>query len=420
VPFVDIPLATLIVVLAAREAPRGWLSRLKSDFAVTWLLLAGTAVAAAVWSGFGHSGFRGLLGPYAVLARSYDGGAVFTWLRVHVADLGPMFAVIPVATLPLALGHGLRRNAPPTARALSAVTLAALTALLVEVAAFSSTPYGLHRIHERYLFYAAPLVFAMFALWTQSGCDTHIRLAIAAGVTALLPLLLPRHGIVVDGLDTPVLFALDFHPDSAGSHGAVAPIAVSAYLAAALVLARPRLRPALIVLLAAGLLIVDVRLHRAVADRANVLATRALGTASRSDANWIDRAIGSSKPVTALYVAPAASCPHAADDVARAQAIYQRTEFFNSRVVRVALIGPDPDAGVPQGRLRLAGGGHAPRPGNGPTRVRYVVADARIALVGRVTAREPATGLALWAVDGVIRPRRPSTLDALASAVCRP
>src|SRR5439155_1590502 len=120
------------------------------------------------------------------------------------------------------------------------VTLAALTALLVEVAAFSSTPYGLHRIHERYLFYAAPLVFAMFALWTQSGCDTHIRLAIAAGVTALLPLLLPRHGIVVDGLDTPVLFALDFHPDSAGSHGAVAPIAVSAYLAAALVLARPR------------------------------------------------------------------------------------------------------------------------------------------------------------------------------------
>ena len=42
-----------------------------------------------------------------------------------------------------------------------------------------------------------------------------------------MPLLLPRHGIVVDGLDTPVLFALDFHPDSAGSHGAVAPIAVS-------------------------------------------------------------------------------------------------------------------------------------------------------------------------------------------------
>src|SRR5262249_6334639 len=148
------------------------------------------------------SGSRGILGPYAVLAHGYDPSLVAAWLRNDLAVLGLVVAVAPLAALPLGLAACFRRSAPQRHRALGVVTLVILLLVYVQVSIFSSTAYGLGRVHERYLFYVAPLVFCVFAVWIDLGLPRPRRPAVAiAAVVALLPLLLPTHGFVPSGVD---------------------------------------------------------------------------------------------------------------------------------------------------------------------------------------------------------------------------
>lgn len=130
--------------------------------------------------------------------------------------------------------------------------------VLVQVAVFSSTSYGLGRVHERYIFYVAPLVFAVFPTWLELGLHRPRAAAMAlAGAEKLLPFLLPSRGLANTGTDAPTLFAFGFDPAPAGGFDVrldafhVQALVVSAFLALWLLAARPK-RTALLVV-AAGL-----------------------------------------------------------------------------------------------------------------------------------------------------------------------
>ena len=53
--------------------------------------------------------------------------------------------------------------------------------LLVTAAAFTSTEFGLERLHDRYLFYAVPLWLVVLAVWLHDGLPRPL-VATAIGV----------------------------------------------------------------------------------------------------------------------------------------------------------------------------------------------------------------------------------------------
>ena len=70
---------------------------------------------------------------------------------------------------PLGVAMLLRRTASSSAAALAAVTVATTAALLASVSLLSESPYGQGTVHERDLFFAAPLVISCALAWATNG-----------------------------------------------------------------------------------------------------------------------------------------------------------------------------------------------------------------------------------------------------------
>ncbi len=120
------------------------------------VVLGALAFVARLASG---SSAKDTFGAYWELWRGYDPFAVAKWFVYHLGDFAVYLVVVPVAVAPIVLWELGRAGRAGSRRAAAFVSLfaAANVSGLLVVAAFTSTPWGYDRLHDRYGFYLVPL-----------------------------------------------------------------------------------------------------------------------------------------------------------------------------------------------------------------------------------------------------------------------
>ena len=166
------------------------------------------------------------IGAYQVLFRGYDPLDIVRWGAYHLADLELYLAVVPIAVAPIVLALLWRRaraGSRPAASFVAAFTTVN-AAMLFVTAAFASTEFGFDRLHDRNVFYLAPLWLVVLGVWLAEGLPRP-RIATALGIVTALVLLvvLPFRYIASDvGVDVvpSALWArLQEAPRGRGRHG---------------------------------------------------------------------------------------------------------------------------------------------------------------------------------------------------------
>ena len=167
------------------------------------VVLGALAFVARLASG---SSAKDTFGAYWELWRGYDPFAVAKWFVYHLGDFAVYLVVVPVAVVPIVLWELGRAGRAGSRRAAAFVSLfvAANVSGLLVVAAFTSTPWGYDRLHDRYGFYLVPLWLVALVWWLASGLPRpRVAAAIGAVATLALALVLPFAQLANEaGIDT--------------------------------------------------------------------------------------------------------------------------------------------------------------------------------------------------------------------------
>ena len=241
--------------------------------------------------------------------------------------------------------------------------------ILATVAVLSASPYGLGRVHERNLFYVAPLVLICFFAWLEAGLprppDTR---AIVAVALVLLPLAIPAAALLLwDDLGLRPTVAID------------GMVLVAAALVVVFLWAK---RPAIplgvcLVALAAGL----------VAGELHAIDSLDSNRGQWRDFAWIDRSVGPDARVLALWATRE-------NRYAGIEGLWS-DEFFNRSVRDVASEnGPLPD-GLPVEELRIRANGCLAATLSG-RRPEYAVVEAGRPLAATVVRVSPSKRAVLY------------------------
>ena len=385
-------------VLAA--ALDGRLRELPSTYWVTLIAFGALAAGAFVAE---VSGLPLPAGKYGALLSS-DWGFVraLKWALWNVAAIEAAFGVVALVAFPVALRRLLRRSATTSEQAVGVVSLSLTLAVLASVAVLSASPYGLGVLHERNLFYVAPLVFVCFFSWLPRSGPRVSRLALgSAAVLVALALLLPTD--LVQGsnnVDGPTAVLLR----EVGTVGGLRPtlwLGIAAVLAAlALLVGRSVALP--IIAIVIGFVGVTAQMdYEAHLERQAV------------NLDWVDRSLPEPARATLLNVGvPPSGAPCAAPAEDEQQQLVVWTEFLNTRVDRVLRVfSPSAHDNLASPELAVGDGGVLLEDGM-PLDEDFVAADSRQPLVGRPVARldlrslvpsSEGASLTLWSVDPPLR-----------------
>ncbi len=340
------------------------------------------------------------IGAYAVLFRGYDPLEIVKWALYHVADLEIYLAVVPLAVTPIVVWLLWKRSRADDERsaAFLATFLTVTLAMLFVTAAFSSTEFGFDRLHDRNVFYLAPLWLLVLAIWLTEGLPRPlVATAIGAVIALALPLLLPFRYIAGDvGVDV-VPSALWARLEEQLTGEVVTARKLLALLLVALlvaVIALPRrfrwVFPA--VLLASFSVTAVLAWERIVdAEEEKVFA------GSFDNRSWIDDRLPEGARVTKLYL-DSAACPTSA--ITR-HALYV-TEFFNERVHRAAYIDDSIPDGLPIDRVDVRSGGRLVKENGEPLVADYVYTQPGLELDGEKLATGTTAELVLWRIGGPV------------------
>jgi hypothetical protein len=392
----------LVILLEAWDDDRGFVvavARRASGFTVTWVVLAagvGGYLAFEVGSR-GKTVSSALLGGYSVLTESsYSVHETARWFLYHTGELDLAVGVLPFAAFIVLVVAAVRRRPPSReARIFAAVALSVSVWLVLEVAAFATTGYG-HQIQERNLFYLEPLYLIALVAWA-GGALPWSRTLTGAGaiVAAALPGVVPYSSFLgpnevanAFGL-LPLWRAVD-RGDIAASH--LTEVVVLASLAAGLLFL---LLPRRLALVAPAV----VLLYLAAANSPVVGKVRETSIESRyggvqAPRDWIDRAVGATKPrVAAIWTgAPGLNFVALWDN-----------EFFNRSVGPVYNLHGPPD-GLPQQTITIDPKNAVARDPSGKVvSAPYVLTDRSLKVAGQVIASDPGIGMDLYRVGGPIR-----------------
>jgi hypothetical protein len=405
-------LATLWLV-APWSRPRG-----RADLVRLWPtalppILAALAFAARLASG---DSAASSLGAYWSLWRGYDVFAVGKWFAYTLGDFAVYLAIVPLAVAPIVIWQLAREGRGGSRRGASFVALfvaANVTGLLV-VAAFSSTPWGYDRLHDRYGFYLLPLWLIALVAWLASGLPRpRVAAAIGAVAALTLALVLPFGQLANEaGIDTvPGGLWLRIEAELAGPGPASGRLALFAFVVGLLAatfflprrIARIALPAAVAVTFAAMSYFAWERIIEAPEDRV---------FAGGLDRAWIDDRLPADASVTKVYIDTA--CGSALER----HALFA-TEFFNSTVDRAVYIGDSVPDGIPLPRVDVAPSGTLELAPGDALRAQYVYTQPGVELDGRRVATGTAAGLVLWRVSGPVRVVGSSSNDELRRNACR-
>ena len=361
-----------------------------------WPTLAAVVVGAIALLASALTTGSSPVGAYGVLFRGYHPLDIARWAAYHLADLEIYLAVVPIAVAPIVLWSLWRRGREGEMR--SAAFLATFLMLnggmLFVTAAFASTEFGFDRLHDRNIFYLAPLWLVLLAVWLEAGLPRPLVATAIGAVTALaLPLYLPfRHiagdvgvDVVPSALWARVRDQLDGAEPLSGRR--VFALVIVLLVAAAILVPR-RYRWALPAAVLAGFAVTSVLAWERLVDAPenDVFA----GGLERA---WIDERVPEGARVTKLYLVTT-ECPASA---LTWHSLYL-TEFFNRRVERAAYIGDSVPDGLPIERVDVARNGRL-----GALEAEYVYTQPGIGLVGERIASGTSANLVLWRVGGPVR-----------------
>ncbi len=225
--------------------------------------------------------------------------------------------------------------------------------MLFVTAAFSSTEFGFDRLHDRNIFYLAPLWLIVLAIWLSDGLPRPlVATAVGIGLALVLPAILPFGYIASDvGVDVvPSALWARLQDTLAGDALTARKLLALALLAIVVPIAGlpRRLRwvfPALVVATFTATAI--LAWERMIDAQENAVFA---GDLSRT---WIDDNLPEDANVTKLYLV-STRCPASA---LTWHSLYL-TEFFNARVERAAYI----DESIPDGLPDRAGRREPRRP----------------------------------------------------------
>jgi hypothetical protein len=216
------------------------------------------------------------------------------WALANVADFELYLGVIPLAAFGVLLVQALSSpSLSAELRRLVVLTACLGAGLLATVAALSASPYGLGRVHERNLFYLAPLVLICFFAWLEAGLprppDTRTAVAL---VLVLLPLSIPAASVGMSGEDGIALLVWEDmklrQTRAIDGMVVIAVILIAVFLRAR----RPAIPLAVcLVALAAAL----------AAGAAHAVDSMSFYPGQWRDAGWIDRTVGPDARVVALW-----------------------------------------------------------------------------------------------------------------------
>jgi hypothetical protein len=389
------------LVLWAVDAER---PRLRGAAARLWPTLSALALAIAAlaarplstWSSPEES-----LGGYGDLWRGYDVVWVTRLVVYHLAGLEMYLFVVPFAVAPIVVNDLLRAARRGSLRegAFVAAFLTVNAFLLLIAAAFASTPFGWRALHDRYLFYVAPLWFVVLGTWLSRGLPRPFLWTATGVVLALaLPAVTPYGLFVGDSVVEYVPTALwsgaweflDGYPLVDGRRALAATVVVLAVAAAAV---PRRLWTVLLAMVVVGLLLGAVVAWERVAD-----VPEEFVVADDGPRAWVDDAVPDGSSTTKVYLA----APECGWTELPRHAFFL-TEFFNASVDRAASIGDAGPDGLPLDRVDVGPGGQLRLTDGTPLVADHVVTQPGIELEGRRVAVGTGAGLVLWETRGAVR-----------------
>jgi hypothetical protein len=376
------------------------------------VVLGALAFVARLASG---SSARDTFGAYWELWRGYDPFTVAKWFVYHLGDFAVYLVVVPVAVTPIVLWELGRAGRAGSRRAASFVSLfvAANVSGLLVVAAFTSTPWGYDRLHDRYGFYLVPLWLVGLVWWLASGLPRPLVAAVIGAVATLaLALILPFAQLANEaGIDTvPGALWVRIEAELAGPGPASGRLALAIFvvglLAATFFLPRSIARLALPAAVLVGFGAMSYFAWQRMLD-----APEDLVFAGGLERAWIDDRVAPDATVTKLYVDT--NCESALER----HALFL-TEFFNASVDRAAYVeGSVPD-GLPIDRVDVSSSGTLELSPGEPLRAEYVYTQPGVELAGRRVATGTAADLVLWRVDAPVRVAGATSNAELRAAVC--
>jgi hypothetical protein len=348
--------------------------------APTIAVLAVAGVAASVVRG------TSTLGPYHVLLTSYGLRPLAHWTLANLADFELYLGVIPLAAFAVLVLQTLSSGTLSVElRRLVLLSACLGLGLLATVAVLSASKYGLVRVHERNLFYVAPLVLISFLAWLDIGLPRPPAAATAVAIgVVLLPLTIPL--AVVAGSSGEDGLALVFWEDrGTPPRIAITEMVLVAAAAAAVFLLPWRPKAVMLGLCLAAFTIVLVSGERH-ASRAV-----AAGRVMWRDAGWIDHAVGPDARVVALWGTTKADLEYS-----RITGLWA-DEFFNRSVRDVASAdGRLPD-GLPIEKLEIRSDGCLEA--RFPWTPQYAVVEKELHLTAPVVRVSPSKRAILYRLD---------------------
>jgi hypothetical protein len=341
-----------------------------------------------------------VIGAYEVLFRGYNPLDIGKWVAYHIADLEIYLAVVPIAVSPIVLSLLWRRGREGSRRSAAFLTafVSVNASMLLVTAAFASTEFGFDRLHDRNVFYLAPLWLVVLGVWLAEGLPRP-RIAAACGAVLALGLvaLLPFRYVSSD-------VGVDVVPSAVWAR-------LNELLAGEIVTARKLLVLGLVSLVVLVLLvprrlwwilpavmIISFSATAALAWERIVDATENAVFEGAPERRWVDALVPEDAAVTKVYLVTT-ECPASA---VTWHALYL-TEFFNRSLARAAYIDDSVPDGLPSRRVDVAPDGRLVDGEGAPLEATYVLTQPGLTLQGEVLGRGTSADLVLWRADGPVR-----------------
>lgn len=403
-------LTLFAVAVGVAALTRAQMVALAAAFALTYLVLVagdgrrrrlavglgcGLALACAVILAGGTVGGRefrvGALLPLDV-ARSTLHHIALVDLYVGVMPLLALLATLTVRSA----SRSLRLHVVATASVL--LCLSVVSAVYLEsLPAGEATQQAL--VYDRYVFYVAPLLFICFLAWLRGlGLASRRVTVLAAGVAGALPLALPYSELMTGrnwGVSSSTVALVPWVAIGSIVGTGPALAGVSAAVGGALAFLAVRLR-ASASRLALTCVVGVVVFTAAVAQIGNVgVSSTAARIGVAEDPDWIDRAVGRSGDVVAIW-SGSRSRPR------RGYWPIWQADLFNRSVGRVYHLRTAMPYAPPGSGLRRRGDTLLLQSG-AALRADFVLTDETLALAGTRVASDEKTGMVLVRVRGPVR-----------------
>jgi hypothetical protein len=219
----------------------------------------------------------------------------------HLAPIGLALGIVPFILGVAWLVTRLLGARAPEQHAFACIATVTVLALLVEVTSYDLR-FGQERLHDRYLFYVAPLLLIAFAAMLKDGRWSRWPVLGATALLALAFSLMPVVAYDKFNVDLPIAVHNNWLLDLAGSVSGVQLLLGLVTIVAGLLLVLASTRHVVVLLLAVAVLALPANTVAAFAKlfTADGTSGRPLTLDQGVVFNWVDRKLGTDAKVTMI------------------------------------------------------------------------------------------------------------------------